>query len=86
MTRKRIWLASRQAYYPRMWPLWVAVLPVAFAFNLTMTFIAAFPRGLIAAGLCALVALVRVQLWKRRHPVLSPDEVLRRKRDAAPYN
>lgn len=44
-------------------------------------------QGAATGFLCAQVVVqVQWRLWRRRHPVLPPDELSRTRREAAPWN
>lgn len=76
---------TRDAYAPAAWPLLLVVVPICTLVN----------HFLVESWLMAAVApfvlsvsmtVARVWLWKRRHPRLSVEELLRRRRDAATWN
>lgn len=88
-------MAHRQAYWPRMWPnlllalaigtvvqgvLWLAGVRASSALGGVV--IGALVGSIVAAGYWN----VMIFRWRRKHPELKPEEIVDRRRDAAPWN
>jgi uncharacterized protein (DUF58 family) len=77
----------RRAHYPRLWPVLVPSAPVAAALSVVL---GAWPGVVASAALGAVVMHTRWVIWRRRHPVISPEEyahdLIAAQRRAAPWN
>lgn len=77
-------MEHRRAYYPRLWPLMlsgaVMVSTVGFVIDDTWVTIAA---GFVAG---AVLGAGRLWLWRRRHPIIQPEEYLADLRAKARWN
>jgi hypothetical protein len=82
---KRRYLPARQAYAPRMWPLTVLAGLSVGLLTLTLN-----PPAWVVVALAVTIGggapFIRVALWKRRHPLISPEDYLQRQRDGAWLN
>ena len=86
-------MPHRRARFPSIWPIALPVGLVTGASTWLMhadTILGALAAAL-GAGLVGVGAMqVRVALWRRRHPVISPEEYahdwLAAQRRAAPWN
>lgn len=85
MTIARKYMPHRRAYYPRLWPMLVPTAAVAgvLAWLFTPPWWTAIVIGLV---LGSVVPQVRLVVWRRRHPVISPQDYLNDHRRAAPWN
>lgn len=83
----RRWSAARQAYTPRWWPPFLLSLPV-LVFELHVWPQPTTLVGGVVAGAVPSFVLghARWSWWRRRHPVLSPEEFLAARRRSAPLN
>lgn len=83
MTRR--YHAPRRAYTPRMWPM--LVLGAAIIVPVTLLL-----RGplwvpyVVGGGVGGGLPLIRLWIWKRRHPLVKFDQWVQAQRDAAPWN
>lgn len=76
---RRCWIASRQAYTPRFWPVGLIAAGGAFAFAWLFAGWPWWGIGLATAAYGATVSRVQWWLWRHRHPVLAPEIVAREK-------
>jgi hypothetical protein len=78
-------VSHRRAYVPRVWPVMLAIcsLQAGFAWlarpGVVVIFVSAFA---FSWG----VTYGRLMVWRRRHPVITVQQVLQDRRDAAPWN
>lgn len=82
---KRRFYPHRQAYAPRLWPMYLV------AFVVTVAIVAVFSPAwwvdiLIANSVAAVVVESRWVIWRRQHPPLERHEYAERLREAAPWN
>ena len=81
----RIYASHRRAWTPRFWPL--ALLSAAVIFTTTMlvslTLLEAIALGV---GVGGSVGFGRWELWKWRHPMISPAEYITDLQRAARWN
>lgn len=82
---RRFYMRSRRAWTPRLWP--VAVVSGASVLALTLwlapTGIEAFGIGV---GVAFLVGVGRWEIWKLRHPAMTPAEYIDLRRRNARWN
>lgn len=76
MPRRR-YFRYRQAYTPRIWPVMVPTLAFITVVIL-VTDLPTIPQMLGAGLLGAGVTQLRWYVWRRRHPVVSYEEIARR--------
>lgn len=89
MTPTRIYIRLRRAWTPRLWPMFLATGALTAAVVLLLA-----PGALAGAGIGVGVGLGlglgRWEIWKRRHPVITPDQyitdLLRDIRETARWN
>lgn len=68
----RVYLTSRRAYFPRLWPMWCASVPLVVPSVLIVNnvwFAVAY-----GATVALLVGHVRLWWWRRRHPIITLEE------------
>lgn len=87
----RQWMVHRQAWTPRCWPMVLATMIAAGLASLAIRAVFDGWPELIAAVLVPFVigitfTAVPWWLWRRRHPVISPEEYLAVIRREAPWN
>jgi hypothetical protein len=72
---RRFYAAHRRAYTPRLWPmlLGTALLVGAIAVATNPTVLEAIAIG---AGVALVVGVTRWEIWKHRHPVITPAEYI----------
>lgn len=80
--RRRYW-RTRRAWGPRWWIASAISLLISFAALIVLPVWASLPLS-FASGLA--VSHVQWWLWKRRHPLLPPHELVADLRRAAPWN
>ena len=75
MRARRFYAAHRRAYVPRLWPmlLGTGVLVAAIAVATSPTVLEAIALG---AGVALVVGVTRWEIWKHRHPVITPAEYI----------
>ena len=81
----RFYAAHRRAWTPRVWPmaLGTGLLVLAICMLTTPTVLEAIAIG-VAAGLG--VGVTRWELWKRRHPIITPAQYITDLRRNARWN
>jgi hypothetical protein len=79
------WMAHRQAYFPRPWPLLVGsgVFVVLDDKLVVPPVWAAIAFGALVG---AVVLKARLWIWERRHPMLTPEEYVALRREGAQWN
>jgi hypothetical protein len=82
---RRFYAAHRRAYTPRLWPmlLGTTLLVAAIAVATNPTVLEAIAIG---AGVALVVGVGRWELWKRRHPVITPAQYITDLRRNAHWN
>lgn len=84
MTWRRTYLPHRQAYAPRVWPVLIPASAWGFAcVAIPVPGYVGFPVG-VAVGYGYVE--IRWAIWKRRHPVMTKTEYMKRMRETAPWN
>lgn len=82
-------LPSRRAYFPRFWPIALAGAVPTWLLCAGLHFPPLF-SALTGALVGDLICVVRMSIWKRRHPVIPTHEQVKdlmdAKREAAPWN
>ena len=80
-----MYVSRRRAYFPRTWPL----IAVALTIVAPIAWFGVLPP-LLGAGMSAAVGVVigqaRMWLWRRQHPIISNEQMLQDRRDAARWN
>jgi hypothetical protein len=82
---KRRYMAHRRAYYPRLLPVIVPAMIVTFVIATILAANVAIDV-LIGTGIGALAFETRLIIWRRRNPVITPDEYVQDRRDVAMWN
>lgn len=79
----------RQAYRPRFWPVGLATLAIFFVVS-TVVGALGVESVLVHSGLGLVIGVgvgqVRSVVWRRRHPIRDPVEVVELVRRMAPWN
>lgn len=85
MRARRFYAAHRRAYTPRLWPMLLATGVTVAALDLLLApgVLAAIGLGL-GAGLG--LGIARWEIWKRRHPVITPAQYITDLRRNAHWN
>lgn len=75
MRARRFYAAHRRAWTPRLWPmaLGTGLLVLAICLVATPTVLEAIGIG---AGAGLGIGVTRWELWKRRHPVITPAQYI----------
>lgn len=85
MTLGRFYDRSRRAWSPRLWPQFLVALAVTEGVVLL-----AHPSTLASLAVGVVVGFVvgfgRSEIWRRRHPIITPDQFITDLRRAAPWN
>jgi membrane protein YdbS with pleckstrin-like domain len=87
---QRLWMSHRQAYYPRAWP-WL--LPATVG-GYVAGMLASLVNEWLVLPVAMLVALNGIAVglwliprrWRRKHPVLSREQLVEVRRRGAPMN
>jgi hypothetical protein len=82
---RRFYAAHRRAYTPRLWPVALGTGLLALAICLLTTPTALEAIG-IGAGSALVVGVPRWEIWKRRHPVITPAQYITDLRRNAHWN
>lgn len=84
---RRRWFAHRQAYGPRLWPVWLWSMPLVVVMNLLL--LDHLPTIVLVAVDLAFAfgcAYLRWWVWRRRHPILTPEQYAAMRRRTSPWN
>lgn len=83
--KRRRYMPHRRAYPPRLWPVVVVFASVAAI----LAYLIVPPLWLniiVTAASAWTVVTIRWAIWRRRHPVISPEEVVEDMRRSARWN
>lgn len=81
----RIYMRSRRAWTPRLWPTAVVSGTFVFVLNLWLRPTVIEVIG-IAVGVAVVVGVGRWEVWKWRHPAMTPAEYIDLRRRNARWN
>lgn len=84
MSRRR-YVPSRRAYAPSAWPVLVACLAITLGVCLPLG-IGGLTEAAIEVGSLLVLLPLRVGIWKRRHPRITPEEQMNDLRSKAWLN
>jgi len=78
-------MPHRQAYWPRLWPQALAAMVISGVVELLTPLSLPVTLGVNIAIGC-LGSQIRFEIWKRRHPILSIQQLQEHRRETAKWN
>lgn len=85
MILTRVYVRGRRAWTPRVWPIMLTGTTVAWAVA-TLLHPTIPVACAIGAGTGLAAGLGRWEIWRHRHPIITPDQFITDLRRAAPWN
>ena len=85
MRVRRFYAAHRRAYTPRLWPVLLGTGLLAFVIC-ALTTPTVLEAIAIGAGAALVVGVGRWEIWKRRHPIITPAQYITDLRRNAHWN
>lgn len=86
MRKGRLYLHLRGAYSPRLWPILVVAIPLNLTIGWLVRPVSPLAALALALGVGVGVPTIRLVVFSRRHPKITPEQYLQDRRDKATWN